>query len=52
MRPPRFNAIVTLTSGHRVRFLGLLGDGRMRVKSKNLLIEFETAAERLPFIPW
>jgi hypothetical protein len=52
MRPPRLHALVTLTSGHEVYFLGLLGEGRMRVKSKKLLIEFETAAERLPYIPW
>jgi hypothetical protein len=52
MRPPRLNALVTLTSGHTVRFLGLLADGRMRVESLQRCIQFETDAARLPYLPW
>ncbi|WP_460618819.1 hypothetical protein [Hymenobacter ruber] len=52
MRAPRLNALVTLSSGHQVYFLGLLAEGRMRVKSKKMLIEFETDSSRLPYIPW
>lgn len=52
MRAPQLNAIVTLTSGHRVRFRGLLPDNRMRVQSLTLRIEYETDAARLPYLPW
>ena len=51
MTTPRLHALVTLTSGHKVYFLGLLADGRMRVMSQGMRIEFETAASRLPYLP-
>jgi hypothetical protein len=51
MRTPRLNAVVTLTSGHRVVFLALLPDQRMRVRSVGLKIEFETDVFRLPYLP-
>jgi hypothetical protein len=49
---PKQGAEVVLTSGHTVVFLHLLADGRMRVRSKKMKIEFETAASRLPYFPW
>lgn len=49
---PTLNALITLTSGHQVYFLGLLPDQRMRVRSKNLRVEFETDASRLPYLPY
>jgi hypothetical protein len=47
----QYGALVTLTSGHRVIFLGRLADNRMRVRSLKLAIEFETDASRLPYLP-
>lgn len=50
MNTPRLYALVTLTSGHKVYFLGLL-PARMRVRSKALKIEFGTSTSRLPYLP-
>jgi hypothetical protein len=47
-QPPAFGQLVTLTSGHAVYFRGFLPDGRMKVRSKEKLHDFETNAARLP----
>lgn len=51
MTTPRPFALVTLTSGHRVRFIQLLPDHRMRVESLKLKIQYETSSARLPYLP-
>ena len=49
MKRPALNALVTLTSGHTVRYLGATETG-IRVRSLNLSITYETSAARLPIL--